>query len=68
MNKGIPLSSRRKDCIIDNDEVDDSMLGCGSIVSIFGRLFETFVGHHLVFDGNENMLDGGCFLPGLEKA
>jgi hypothetical protein len=46
---------------------DDSTLDCGSIVGILRGLLEALVGDHLVLDGNQNLLDGGGFLPGLKK-
>ena len=38
-----------------------------SIVSIFGRLFESFVGYHIVFDGHQYIFESGGLLPVLEQ-
>ena len=38
-----------------------------SVESIFWGLFKSLVGDHIVFDGGEDVLQGGGFLPVLEE-
>lgn len=38
-----------------------------SIVSILGRLFQSLVGNHIVLDRNQDILNSGCILPGLQQ-
>ena len=38
-----------------------------SIVGSLSRLFDTLIGDHLIFQGDENVLDGGLGLPLLEQ-
>ena len=46
---------------------DGEVGGCRSIVSFFGRLFQALVGHHLVLNGNQHVLEIGGFLPVVEQ-
>jgi hypothetical protein len=39
-----------------------------SIVGVFGRLFEAFVGYHIVFDGGQYIFESGRLLPVLEQS
>lgn len=38
-----------------------------SIVRILGRLFQSLIGNHVVLDRNQDILNGGCILPGFQQ-